>query len=299
MKKIIMAFSAACVVLGFASCSKDNAAKGDATFVDSLSEVSGKLNGAGFASNIVTLPEADQKKFDKNSFLKGLKAAYLTDTADLGYIIGMQVGMNILQQQRQMDMQGVKTNRNLFYSTFAKAFEADSLPAAERKQLEEVFHRLQGQANEIMSAKQQEIRDAQMKAIEEENKTNTEAGKAYVDKQKAQDKSIQTTPSGLSYKVVKEGQGAKVTDNDVVKVKYTGRLIDGTVFDENDGAEFSPKHVVPGFGEALKMMSKGEKMIVYIPGDLGYGAQGAGDKIKPGSTLVFEVEVLDIMPEKK
>lgn len=301
MKKIIMAFSAACLLIGAASCDKTATAKSEAGdgFVDSLSSTSGRLNGAMFAKNIVTLPEADQKKFNKDAFLKGLKAVYLTDTADLGYIIGMQIGMNMLQQQRMMDQNGVPTDRNLFYKAFAEAFKADSVPEAELTELQGIMTGLQTKAQTIMNAKQQEQQMAQMKAMEEKNKEGMEAGKAYIAKQKEADKAIQTTESGLSYKVIKEGQGPKVTDNDRVKVKYTGKLIDGTVFDSNDSTTFSPRGVVPGFSEGLKMMNKGSKMTLYIPGDLGYGAHGMGDKIAPGAMLVFDVEVLDVTPAKK
>ncbi len=304
MKKIILAFSVACVALGFASCEKKTttsaSSDADPAFVDSISEISGTLNGSMFAKNIETLPEAEKKNFKKEAFIRGLKEAYLTDTVDLGYILGLQIGLNILQQQRMMDQNGVPTNRNLFFNEFAAAFKADSLPEARVKELQEQFQSLQGRASVIMNTKQQQAQAAVMKQREEQNTANMAAGKAYVDKQKAADKSIQTTESGLSYKVVKQGTGAVATDNDRVKVKYTGRLIDGTVFDSNDeGIEFSPRGVVPGFGEGLKMMNKGSKYILYIPGNLAYGAQGGGEKIAPGATLVFDVEVLDITPVKK
>lgn len=300
MKKIIMALSVAAATMALASsCSDNGAAKGSDAFIDSISEVSGTLNGAGFSDNIVTLPEADQKKFDKEQFLRGLKEIYLTDTANMSYILGIQIGLNMLQQQRQMDQYGVGTNRNLFYKAFAEAFKSDSIPEAQKKQLQEQFQALQQKASLIMSQKQQEQQAAAMKAMEEENTANMTKGKAYVDSVKAKDKAVQTTESGLSYKVDKAGEGAKVTDSDRVIVKYTGRLINGKVFDSNDKAEFSPREVVPGFSEGLKMMSKGSKMTLYIPGNLGYGPRGAGGEIAPGATLVFDVEVLDVLPGKK
>lgn len=299
-----MAFSVAAMAIGFASCSKSTNTgsqnEADVAFVDSISEVSAQFNGAMFAKNIETLPEADQAKFNKEDFLKGLKAVYLADTANLGYIIGMQVGMNMLQQQRMMDQQGVGTNRDLFFKEFSKYFKMDSVPATQMTEMQTALQTMQMKAQSIMSAKMQKQQAAQVAEAEKENKANMEAGKAYVDKQKAADKAIQTTASGLSYKVEKEGTGAKATEKDRVKVKYTGKLIDGTVFDSNDDATFSPKGVVPGFGEGLQLMSKGGKYVLYIPGDLGYGPQGgAGGKIQPGATLVFEVEVLDILPEGK
>ena len=88
---------------------------------------------------------------------------------------------------------------------------------------------------------------------------------------------------------------AKVQSNQRAKVSYKGTLIDGTQFDANASATFSPTQVVKGFGEGLQLMQKGGKYILYIPAELGYGVRGGGDKIPTNSTLIFEVEVLDIV----
>ena len=118
-------------------------------------------------------------------------------------------------------------------------------------------------------------------------------------KENAQKEGVVTLPSGLQYKVLKQGNGAVAKANDKVKVKYEGRLIDGTVFDSTDRhggqpATFSPNQVIKGWTEALCMMPVGSKWQLYIPQDLAYGARGAGNDIPPYSTLVFDVEVLDI-----
>lgn len=304
MKKIIMAFGVAALTLGFAACSGNSTTGStetgeNAAFVDSLSQVGGEVNGAMFAKNIVTLSEEDQKKFNKDQFLKGLKDIYLTDTANLSYILGVQIGMNMLQQQRMMGQNGVPTNRKMFYEAFAKNFKPDSISEETLSALQEQYNVLQGKAQTIMSAEQKRVQDEYVKKQEAENQENMTAGKKYVDEQKAKDSEIKTTEDGLSYKVLKQGTGATATDNDRVVVRYTGKLIDGEVFDQNDSVAFSPRGVVPGFAEGLKLMNKGSKMTLYIPGNLGYGAQGAGEKIKPGSTLVFDVEVLDIIPSDK
>lgn len=299
MKKIIMAFGIAGIALGFAACTGSttgSTATGEnAAFVDSLSEISGELNGAMFAKNIETLPEADQKRFNKTEFLKGLKEVYLTDTNNMSYILGLQIGLNMLQQQRMMDQNGVATNRDKFYSSFSKNFKPDSIPAETLAAIQNQMQILQGKAQQIMSAEQQRKQAEMLQKQEAENKANMEAGKKYVDELKAKDAEIKTTDDGLSYKVLKQGTGATATDDDRVVVRYTGKLIDGEVFDSNDSIAFSPRGVVPGFAEGLKMMNKGSKMTLYIPGDLGYGVQGGGEKIKPGATLVFDVEVLDII----
>jgi FKBP-type peptidyl-prolyl cis-trans isomerase FklB len=107
------------------------------------------------------------------------------------------------------------------------------------------------------------------------------------------------TPSGLQYKVIKMGTGDKPVTTDRVKVNYVGTLIDGTKFDSSydrgTPAEFQVGGVIKGWVEALQLMPVGSKFVLYIPENLAYGGNGAGDLIKPYSTLIFEVELLDIV----
>ncbi len=109
---------------------------------------------------------------------------------------------------------------------------------------------------------------------------------------------VQTTPSGLQYEVIKLGTGPKPTAESTVKVHYVGTLIDGTEFDSsvkrNEPATFPVVGVIPGWTEALQLMPVGSKFKLYIPQNLAYGATGAGEVIKPYSTLIFEVELLEI-----
>ncbi len=106
------------------------------------------------------------------------------------------------------------------------------------------------------------------------------------------------TPSGLQYEVIKMGTGPKPTMSSMVKVHYTGTLIDGTEFDSsikrNEPTEFPVSGVIPGWSEALQLMPVGSKFRVFIPENLAYGASQAGEIIKPFSTLIFEVELLEI-----
>lgn len=110
---------------------------------------------------------------------------------------------------------------------------------------------------------------------------------------------VTTTASGLQYEVVKMGTGPKPTTENTVKVNYTGTLIDGTKFDSsldrNEPAEFPILGVIPGWTEALQLMPVGSKFKLYIPENLAYGAAGAGEVIKPFSTLIFDVELLEIV----
>lgn len=110
---------------------------------------------------------------------------------------------------------------------------------------------------------------------------------------------VTVTPSGLQYEVIKMGTGPKPTAQNTVKVHYVGTLIDGTEFDSsikrNEPAQFPVAGVIPGWTEALQLMPVGSKFKLYIPESIAYGAAGAGEVIKPYSTLIFEVELLEIV----
>jgi len=136
----------------------------------------------------------------------------------------------------------------------------------------------------------------------EDNKVNF---KEYIDQNEAfltENKNkpgVIVTASGLQYEVVKMGTGPKPVDTSMVKVHYTGTLIDGTEFDSsvkrNEPAQFPVSGVIAGWTEALKLMPVGSKFKLCIPQSLAYGTNGAGDVIKPYSTLIFEVELLEIL----
>jgi FKBP-type peptidyl-prolyl cis-trans isomerase len=110
---------------------------------------------------------------------------------------------------------------------------------------------------------------------------------------------VTVTPSGLQYEVITMGTGEKPTVNSTVKVHYVGTLIDGTEFDSSvkrgEPAQFPLEGVIPGWTEALQLMPVGSKFKIYLPQNLGYGANQAGDVIKPFSTLIFDVELLEIV----
>lgn len=153
------------------------------------------------------------------------------------------------------------------------------------------------QAGQIMNAYQQKqyaVRNAEGLKASAENK---KIGTAFLTQNKVKT-GVMTTTSGLQYSVEKEGTGAKPTATDRVKVHYTGRLLDGNVFDssvEHGPTEFGVGEVIKGWTEALQLMPVGSKWKLFIPSDLAYGDRGAGQDIKPGSTLVFDVELLDIV----
>lgn len=111
---------------------------------------------------------------------------------------------------------------------------------------------------------------------------------------------VTVLPNGLQYEIVKAGDGPKPTEADTVVVHYTGTLIDGTEFDSSvkrgEPATFPLKGVIKGWTEILQLMPKGSKWKVYIPSDLAYGERAAGQLIKPGSTLIFDIDLIDIKP---
>ena len=130
-----------------------------------------------------------------------------------------------------------------------------------------------------------------------------EAGKAeaaaFMTKNAGQE-GVQTLPSGLQYQVVQSGAagGESPDRNDLVKVEYEGKLVDGTVFDSSFArgapAIFTPETVVPGWTEALQKMHVGDEWILYVPPALGYGEMGGGSKIPPNAVLIFRIKLLDI-----
>jgi len=131
---------------------------------------------------------------------------------------------------------------------------------------------------------------------------NIEIGTKFLEENKSKE-GVTTTESGLQYKVITKGDGVKPAATDVVKVHYTGKLIDGKVFDSSvergTPAEFPVNRVIPGWTEALQLMTVGSKYELYIPANLAYGERGAGADIAPNATLIFEVELLDIVSSEE
>jgi len=127
---------------------------------------------------------------------------------------------------------------------------------------------------------------------------NLEAGRKFLEENKKRP-NVKTTESGLQYEVVKLGEGPKPADTSTVKVNYHGTLTDGTVFDSSvergEPVEFPVNRVIAGWTEALKLMPVGSKFRLFIPANLAYGERATGPKIGPNSTLIFDVELLEIL----
>lgn len=178
----------------------------------------------------------------------------------------------------------------------AQAQGVDSLNIeAVRSAFEDVFSKqeLKVQREEASQIVQQYVQDAQ-----EKRKVKMKQEAASFLQENKQREGVQETKSGLQYEVVKEGSGDSPQLTDKVTVHYTGKLTDGTVFDSSvergEPITFGVNQVIDGWTEALQLMQEGDKWILYVPYELGYGERGAGGQIPPYATLIFEVELLEV-----
>jgi len=140
----------------------------------------------------------------------------------------------------------------------------------------------------------------QLVEFQKTGQLNAQAGAAFL-ADNAKKSGVITTKSGLQYQVLKEGNGQKPKATSRVKVNYEGRLLDGTVFDSsiarNHPVEFQLSQVIAGWTEGLQTMKEGGKTRFFIPANLAYGEVGAGDTIGPNSTLIFDIELLQVLPK--
>lgn len=204
-----------------------------------------------------------------------------SDVDSVSYAIGVSTGLGYKENLKTLP--GAEANVDALIAGFVQAIKGDST----KMNMEE--------AREYM---QKYFVEASAK---EANKTKAEGEKFLADNKTKS--GVITTESGLQYQVITEGTGAKPTAEDHVKVHYTGTLLDGTKFDSSidrgEPAEFPVSQVIKGWTEGLQLMPVGSKYIFWIPSDLAYGDRGAGQMIKPNSTLKFEVELLEIVNNDK
>jgi FKBP-type peptidyl-prolyl cis-trans isomerase FklB len=149
-----------------------------------------------------------------------------------------------------------------------------------------------------MDIANQKLQDFMMAQNEDEANINLEQGLLFL-ANNIKNEGVIETETGLQYKILKAGYGKSPALDDYVKCHYHGLLLDGTVFDSSverkEAAIFPVSAVIPGWSEALRLMSVGSKWRLFIPFDLAYGEQGAGGMIGPNSTLIFDVELLEIV----
>lgn len=229
------------------------------------------------AALVLTACERPTAGDDKAAAGAGGKAPE-TASGRISYGAGFAMADN-LHQQLGDDFDG---------SAFA-AGVADSVAGRERKV-----------DDDALSKARDEIIARRQAAAEKEAKENLAAAKAFLEKNGKRD-GVTTTASGLEYEVIKSGNGPSPKATDVVKTHYTGKLLDGTVFDSSEErgepATFGLDRVIPGWTEALQLMHVGDRWRIWLPPDLAYGTRSPSDAIPPNSALEFEVELLAINPD--
>jgi FKBP-type peptidyl-prolyl cis-trans isomerase FklB len=200
-----------------------------------------------------------------------------TDKDKFSYALGMNFGENFRKQGLELDP-----------AVFAKAF-ADAFNNGKTAMTEE-------EVKTVLTAASQEIRKKQAAQQAEKASQAQSEGDKFLAENKAKE-GVVTLPSGLQYKILKQGTGAKPTLEDTVICNYKGTLINGTEFDASEKhggpATFPVKGVIAGWTEALQLMPTGSKWQLFVPASLAYGPQGPGD-IGPNATLIFEVELVSI-----
>jgi FKBP-type peptidyl-prolyl cis-trans isomerase len=227
---------------------------------------------------IISMDASAQKKKKDSKAAKNENELILkTHNDTISYIIGRDIGNNLKTND-------IEVNTDIFTAGLKDGIGGnDSLIS------EEETTRMMMQFQQEMMAKK-------------EQKTSTEAsaekakGAAFLAENKQQP-GVTETASGLQYKVITEGSGESPTPEDVVEVHYTGKLLDGTVFDSSvergETVKFPLNGVIPGWTEGLQLMKPGAKYMLYIPSDLAYGDRGTGP-IPAGATLIFEVELISV-----
>lgn len=201
-----------------------------------------------------------------------------TEAKQFSYVVGMDVGSSLKDLDADLDLDTV-----IMAIRHVMAGEEVLLDESQANELKQAF---------FQKRQQQAAEQAQKQAV-----ANREQGEEFL-AENAQKEGVQTTESGLQYEVIEEGSGPSPEASDRVTVHYTGTLIDGTVFDSSrergEPATFALNQVIPGWTEGLQLMNEGGHYKFYIPSDLAYGERGAGDVIEPGSTLIFDVELLEV-----
>lgn len=197
----------------------------------------------------------------------------MTQEQRISYALGANVGESFKSN-------GIEIDFNAFKDGFLAGMEGKNKFSPD--EMNAIFQQL----NQMIQSKQSAGAEAEKAK-----------GQKFLDENKFKEGVI-TLPSGLQYKVITMGTGEKPSATDVVKVHYHGTTIDGTVFDSSvqrgEPISFGLNQVIPGWTEGVQLMPIGSKFIFYIPSHLAYGDQGAGGAIKPGATLIFEVELLGI-----
>lgn len=201
-----------------------------------------------------------------------------TDTDKLSYSIGADLGKNFKKQ-------GIDISPAAMAKGMQDGMAGNQLMLTE-DQMKDVLNKFQ---KDLMAK-----RSVEFNKKAEENKVK---GETFLNQNKAKD-GVVTLPSGLQYKIIEKGDGTKPTKDDTVTVEYTGRLVDGEIFDSTEKtgkpATFKVSQVIPGWTEALQLMPTGSTWEIYVPSNLAYGPRSVGGPIGPNEALIFKVRLLAV-----
>src|SRR5574344_405764 len=292
MKKFSFMAALAIVAAGMVSCGKSTPKANLKSDVDTLSYAIGMAQTQGLKEYLVERMDVDTTYMKE--FIKGLNegANAGDDKKKAAYYAGIQIGQqisNIMMKNINREVFGNDSTKTISLKNFMAGFVSgvtgkNGLMTAE-------------QASMTAQSKMQQMKAEQMM---KQYGPNKEKGEKFL-AENAKKEGVKTLPSGVQYKVIKEGTGAKPNANSSVTVNYEGRLIDGTVFDSsykrNKPMTFKCNQVIKGWTDAIVQMPVGSTWEIYIPQELGYGSREAG-QIKPFSTLIFKVELISIEAEK-
>jgi FKBP-type peptidyl-prolyl cis-trans isomerase FklB len=279
------------VVMGMGSCTSFSSPNGLKTDIDTMSYYFGLSRSEGIKRYLVMQAGVDTAFMD--DFYRGFKhGAKNYSPRDVAYYEGVRIAHLI--------------NNQWVESLNREVFMGDSGKTVNRKAILSGFYSGVKHYDETTLLNVQTLSQSKMSEIKEAYKLekyaeSIAANEKFLSDNKLKD-GVRTTPSGLQYKIITEGRGNTAGEKSTVKVNYRGRLIDGTEFDSsyknNAPASFRVNQVIKGWTEALQLMSSGSKWELYIPQELAYGSAGQGAKIPPYATLIFEIELLEIEPEK-
>ena len=293
MKKFTFAALAAVAAVMMYSCGNGTPKANLKSDIDTVSYAIGMAQTQGLKDYLVGRLGVDTAYMDE--FIKGLNegANAGDDKKKAAYYAGIQIGQQISNQMVKginHELFGDDSTKTISLKNFMAGFVAGTTGKDGLMTVDSAS----------MTA-QNMMRSIKAKVLEKEFGPNKKAGEDFLAKN-AKAEGVVTLPSGVQYKVLKEGTGAMPKDTSRVKVHYEGRTLDGKVFDSSykrgQATDFRANQVIKGWTEALTHMPAGSTWEVYIPQELAYGERQQGADIKPFSMLIFKIELLEVDPKK-
>ena len=293
MKKFTFAAIAAVAAVMMWSCGNGTPKANLKTDIDTVSYAIGMAQTQGLKDYLVGRLGVDTAYMD--DFIKGLNegANAGDDKKKAAYYAGIQIGQQISNQMVKginHELFGDDSTKSISLKNFMAGFVAGTI----------------GQGGLLTADSAGQVAQDMMRAIKAKNLEkefggNKKAGEKFL-AENAKKEGVKVLPSGVQYKVLKEGTGAVPADTSRVKVHYEGKTLDGKVFDSSykrgQPADFRANQVIKGWTDALTNMPAGSTWEVYIPQELAYGERQQGADIKPFSVLIFKIELLEVNPKK-